>query len=55
VTDYEFLDLPSLPRKVISDLQKVNSKKSQALYRYYVEIQAAIREMNRELRPGKPP
>jgi DNA modification methylase len=54
VTDYEFLDLPSLPRKVISDLQKVNSKKSQALYRYYVEIQAAIREMNRVLRPGKP-
>lgn len=54
VTDYEFLDLPFLPRKIISELQKVNSKKSQALYRYYVEIQTAIREMYRVLRPGKP-
>lgn len=53
LTDMMFAGMPKYTRAVISEISRLDKRKGLILQRYYSEMDRALREMYRVLKPGK--
>ena len=53
VSNYDFMEMPSETKAIITRLSGLDSKKALVLHRYYSEMQRVISEAFRVLKPGR--
>lgn len=53
INDFAFEDMPTHTRSVISEIERIDTKKGRVLHRYYSEMTRVLGEMHRVLKPGK--
>jgi DNA modification methylase len=53
ITDFQLLEMPDYPARVIARIARDDERKAQVLHRYYSEMTRSLSEMYRVLKPGK--